>query len=222
MKLLYIGAGLDIKAATQFPECASFVFIDTQPRSENDYEGFYDDFYRGQFYNQLLLLCKGHGFELIDTIQMDPKYHCTILCQAQMKKYLPNKLPPFINPTLLILRNPRTEQQVNYYISTNVTFNMCDTLKSDIETSNGLIISGYIPKLSMLQYFTKQDTLFGYNRTMYIAEYEEDDDCSDLIDLLKAKPNTFAHYYSISHNSGLRLKCKDIYDVSEFSKIFKL
>ena len=63
-KLLYIGSWSHFKVTTDFNETPEFVFIDTQPRSEFDFEIFDPVMYRSRFYDQIIEKSKKYGFEL--------------------------------------------------------------------------------------------------------------------------------------------------------------
>ena len=75
-KILYVGAGCHIEPVTHFPETKTFVFIDSQPRSEFDsfHPKFNKLFYRSHFLNDLFETCQNYGFTFDSYDFIDNKY----------------------------------------------------------------------------------------------------------------------------------------------------
>ena len=171
-KILYIGTGCDIQPVTHFLQTKEFIFIDSQPRNEFDsfYPKFQTHFYRSHFYSHLLESCRKYGFILESTYEFDSDYHKTIMSWKQKITHCFKKLPDFINPTLLVFKNNITNQTINYYISTNIKFNMKPILQLDIEDCDGIIISGHHPDIELLQYIKHPIDFFGYTGTCYTIE----------------------------------------------------
>lgn len=218
-KILYIGSGCDIQPVTHFLQTKDFVFIDSQPRNEFDsfYPKFQLDFYRSHFYSNLIKSCRKYGFILESTYDFDSNYHKTIMSWKQKIKHFLKKLPDFINPTLLVFKNNITNQNINYYISTNIKFNMNHSLQLDIEDCDGIIISGYHPDIQLLQYIKHPISFLGYTRTSYILEKSDYDlDKQNIIYFLQTCPcNTkyyFKDFFVVSKKSGTIFECKDFND----------
>lgn len=227
-KLLYIGAGLDFTPVIHFSQVREFVFIDAQPRSEFDgiiCEGslFYDGFYRHKFIDLLVKNAAKFGFELVERIELDLDYHKQILTQEQkdfwdicfLEKF------PDTNPGMLIFTNNKTSQMVKYYISTNIKFNMCSRLETDIRKSDGLIIAGYHPDKIILDYISKPIKLYCYTRTCYYLDDEEVDNFDNLIywgynnaDKVKI---FFNELYVCDRSCGELTKCEDMYEIDKIA-----
>ena len=200
-KLLYIGTGLHIDPVLHFKETKKFIFIDTQPRSEFDTPNkFTYIFYRKQFIIDLEIKLSTYGFILDKCIVLQKKYYKNLFTFIQRLYYAFTR-PPLINPTLLVFTNKRTKQTIKYYVSTNIEYNMTDKIKKDISTCDGLIVSGYIPMICLLDYITSPIKFFGYTKTCYSIPEENTFD--------KEKDDTIIYFL---HNN----KCSIIYYFKEF------
>ena len=212
-KILYIGAGCHIEPVSHLTETKEFVFIDTQPRSE--YEtldpSFDSQYYRYQFLINLEAECSNYGFELETSCEFDNNYFNQIISWKQYFFYCFHKIPPAVNPILVIFTNKKTNQLLKYYISTNIHFNMNISLKNDIETSDGFIISGYNPSMDILNYFKTPKAFFGYTGTVY--DLTDTNDNKSIIYFLTNFicniPYFFTDFYAIEKGSGTIIKCTD-------------
>ena len=218
-KIMYIGANRHIEPVTHFPETKEFVFIDTQPRSEFDtfYPKFDKDFYRPKFYSNLIETCQQYGFTLETTYEFDSNYYKNIFSFKTYVKYLVKGFPEFINPTLLVFRNDKTGQVIHYYISTNIKFNMKSILQLDIESCDGIIISGFHPDIELLQYIKQPINFFGYTGTCYVTEKSDYDvDKQNIIYFLQSSPCNakyyFKDFFAIVKETGVIYKCTDFED----------
>lgn len=218
-KILYIGANSHIEPVTHFLETKDFVFIDTQPRSE--FDTFHPEFliscYRPKFYSKLIETCKQYGFILETTYEFDKNYYKSIFSFKKYFKYLIKGFPEYINPTLLVFRNETTKQSINYYISTNIKFNMKPMLQLDIESSDSIIIAGFHPDIELLQYIKYPINFFGYTGTSYVIEKTNYDiDKQNIIYFLQTSPcNTkyyFKDFFVIVKETGVIYKCANFYD----------
>ena len=215
-KILYVGAGLHIEPVKHFPSTKYFVFIDSQPRSE--FDSFHPKFnfncYRDYFVNDLINTCKYYGFFLNSFTVLDKKYYKKIMNKKWYYLSWFYKIPPNINPAMLVFYNQKTQQKLTYYISTNIKFNMHKNLENDIATCDGIIVSGYFPENEILNYFISPKVFFGYTNTIYSLEpdtsHEEDNNI--LYFLHNYICNTqyyFTEFYLVYNNSGIILKCQD-------------
>ena len=210
-KILYIGSWDHFEVTRHFDKISEFVFIDTQPRSEFDCEIFDPEMYRTRFYDYILKKSKKIGFELISTTILDQKYSYKIKADPDI---------PFICPTLLTFEKAATstniKQTIRYYISTNIMYNMCDMLESDIKTCDSIILSGYLPHKLILNILSSDITIYCYTQTVYGFDpaYDIDNVISVLQDVEK-------NYIIICYSTGAELfKCNTIQQVEKFcSKI---
>lgn len=215
-KILYIGAGLHIEPVIHFKDTKNFVFIDSQPRNEFDSYSpkLSNQTYKSKFFSNLLETYGKYNFHLELVYEIDKNYYKKIVSWKKRFHYLFHKLPPHINPTLLIFTNNYTNQTISYYISTNIKFNMKRILLSDIESCDGLIVSGFFPDSILLQYIKKNVTFFGYTNTCYnINQYDEFADKNNIIYLLQTSSEEyFTHFYMIIKETGVLVKYDNFKD----------
>jgi hypothetical protein len=213
-KILYLGTGNHIQPVRDFPETKEFIFIDTQPRSEFDDKSFYQEFYRYNFYDNLIHKCNCFGFHLKSEEVLDSTYYKSIFTLWQRIYYsLWNILPQHINPTLLTFFNERTRQTIKYYISTNIEYNMTISLQRDIEEADALVVSGYNPNIKLLEYFTKSKIFIGYSNTCY--DLNKDNEDTSIMSVLHQteKSEYFYKYKTVSCKTGQMKDCTDIFDL---------
>jgi hypothetical protein len=219
-KILYIGAGCHIEPVSHLINTKEFVFIDTQPR--NEFDSFHPKFdiwlYRKHFIRNLETECSNYGF-IVDSVSLlDKKYFNKIISWKQYFYYLYNKKPNFINPTLMVFKNKKTCQTLKYYVSTNFQFNMHPLLKDDIATSDGIIVSGYIPPTDILKHFIKPKAFFGYTDTCYTSNetqfnnYKDDTIVNFLTNCLCNTQYYFKDFYMIEKKTGLIIRCINFSD----------
>lgn len=224
-KILYIGTGLHIEPVKHFIDTKVFVFIDTQPRSQFDnyHPKFNKYFYGRNFYSKLIETFWKKGFILENTNEFDNNYYKKIMSLKKRIKYFLKGIPPFLNPTLLVFSNHRTNQQIHYYISTNINFNMTPILQSDIQSCDGIIVSGYNPDIKLLQYIKKPINFFGYTKTSYVIDKTDyDANKQSIIYFLQTSPSNIKHYFKeffvVVKETGVIYKCADFDDCKLISK----
>jgi len=220
-KILYMGVWYHIKPVVDFPNTKEFIFIDIQPRSPYDNNSFNNDFYKPNFYEDLVKICYSYGFILQDTIELDNSYHNKIFTTEQKLYYSTVQLPKFINPTLLVFMNNKTQQILKYYISTNIKYNMNNMISNDIANADTMIIKGYFPDRKILDYFTKPKIFIGYPYTF--NEFDEYNKEDIIYFIHQNKENVISKYFSdfylFSSGDCKMIKCKDIRDIIELEKL---
>jgi len=224
-KILYVGAGHHIEPVTHFPETKYFVFIDSQPRSEFDtaYPKYNFVFYKEHFLNNLIASCKSYEFILDSFTILDKNYYKKIITKKRYYISWFCKIPSNINPTMLVFKNNKTHQQLTYYISTNIKFNMNKILENDIASCDAIIVSGYFPEKLILQYFVSPKVFFGYTNTGYILEYdnqveEKNNILYFLHNCICNIPYYFTEFNMVCYNSGVIIKCHDFKHLVESIK----
>ena len=216
-KILYIGAGLHFKPLKHFKSTKEFVFVDVQPRSEFDSaDSFREEFYKKNFYSELIMLANEYGFELEKSIELDQEYFVNILDFSQRIRWIGkvNETFPNICPSLLIFFNSNTGQKLKYYISTNILYNMYWDLENDIRSAEGLIISGYHPDKKILDFISNPINLYCYDKTAYKLDDEEVDDFNNLVywmfENLDMVSKYFLNIYLVRKDNGIITKYDDI------------
>jgi hypothetical protein len=194
-KLLYIGTGDHLEIVNDFPDVNEFICVDTKPRNEFDGLGdestmqksknentiYFPEMFRSRFFLWIVKKCEKFGFTLTEKIILEDLF-----------------VEGLANPTLLIFKHK--ERVIKYYISTNILCNMNDRLKTDMEESTGLIISGYFPNSKIVDYFVNKIDFYGYSETVY-DEYEDDDDT--IISLVnRNEKEFFTRYFSVNKNNS--------------------
>lgn len=197
-KILYIGTGEHIEPVIDFIHTQEFIFIDTQPFTEFDYEQndtFMHSFCRKNFVGNIIKKCLKIGFRLKEEKVLDYTYVQNFLGKA--KYYCLNKLnllPKYSNPTLLFFENNKTKQIIKYYVSTSLKNNIGNLnglLEKEITTSDAIIISGHDPDSIILDFFTNQKIFIGYTKTCY----ENDDDDDTIISLMNISSECEIKFY---------------------------
>ena len=228
-KILYIGTWHHIQPVRDFPQTKEFICIDTQPRNIFDNQLFYAEYYKHDFYDDLIHKCTCYGFKLKSEEILDKKYYKYIFTIKQRLYYsLYSQKPHHINPTLLIFYNEKTEQTIKYYMSTNIEYNMCTNLQQDIEEADALVVSRYHPNIKVLEYFTKPKIFIGYSNISYDIDEKYNDSIITLLhqqEKTKIKSEYFNKYIAISNKTGKIKECNDLFDLSKHiltaSLIFK-
>lgn len=180
-KLLYIGTRLHIQIVNDFPDVNEFICVDTQPRSEWDNNMYRPQYFRKNFFHQLVIECEKNGFQLTDKRTLD------FLFPEQ----------ELANPTRLTFRNE--QRIIQYYISTNFLYNMNSNLEKDMKECDGLIVSGYFPNIKLLEYVKKPIDYYGYDETCYGVEDEE----PKISDILLEENDYFRNYYVVRKGDGI-------------------
>lgn len=194
-RLLYIGAWNHLSPVITFKDTKEFIFIDTQPRSEWDSLSYNKEYYRQKFVPDVISKMKKYNFTLMDTIIVDNNYCKKIMNVEQLKHS--DKLPKYINPTLLIFSNNETNQIVKYYISTNIKYNMNQQLSEDIKNSDTLIVSGYFPDAELFKYLTKPIDFYGYSNTYYKTDEYDGNNIAHYLDISEKSDKYFKNYYKV-------------------------
>jgi len=230
-KILYIGTGLHLEPLHDFKETQDFVFIDTQPRSEFDnYTKYFNyAFYKKNFVRNVITLAKDLGFHLEMQYVLDPNYCYKLFTWKQYLYYCFNKLPEYINPTLLYFVNKNTKQTLRYYVSTNLDAIITNKfknyykdekhpLKKDIQSSDGLIVSGYHPHRKLFEYFAGPIHFFGYTDTCYTIKEDEltNEDMDTIITVLENSICNLRYliksFYMVGYKTGEIVKCENFQD----------
>lgn len=234
-RLLYIGANIHLDPLVEFETTKDFVFIDTLPRSEFDKQGHFQPiFYSTDFVDRLHKKAAQIGFRLIYTKCIDPNYHKKILsfqqrlifgcCYCQRYEHL--------NPTLMHFYNESTDQNLYYYISTNLNnnLNLTHCLRAAIGSCTGLIISGYHPKKQLIGLFrTCPIALFCYSHTCYVflTEEEEEEEEDNIVTWMQENKSTlqkvFYPIYACNSETGNIVLCENYQEmVSITESMFKM
>ena len=226
-KLLYIGAGLDLNPLKHFPNTKNFVFVDTLPRSEFDSDTFIPVYFHKNFIEQLTSKIKLYGFEFEYSEQTDPKYFTSIMSIAQRIKWFGRVLETFpqINPTVMVFYNYKTSQELRYYMSTNILRNIKSKLLLDIESSTGLIVSGYHPDKLILELISRPISLYGYTGTVYNIKPEEQDSPDNMFVKLFKEPELTLKYFNNIYfvgEYGHINKCVDLFELDNLANLDRL
>lgn len=213
-KILYIGAGYHIEPVTHFPQTKTFIFVDSQPRSDVDtfHPKFSTKYYKPYFVNDIIAICQHYGFILETYSILDKTYYKQIINKKWYYTSWIYKIPTDINPTMLVFLNNKTQQTLIYYISTNIKFNINDTLAKDISTCDGIIVSDYFPETKILKYFVKPKIFFGYTDTSYFINYDSNKENTILYFLHNCSfniPYYFIDFFMVHNDSGVIIKCQD-------------
>ena len=189
IRILYIGAGLDVKNILDYVNkninvlndnfvCKQreYICVDSLPRSPNQtLQSISYKNYVNNFTDNLIKICEERGFELKEAIQLDDTYRQNTLSLTKKCYYsfCGHIIPTHINPELWIFTNYKTNETIRYYISTNVDVNQHELLVRDIRNSNILYINKYIPSCVLFELYNRKqrkivatcDTNFQVNKT---------------------------------------------------------
>jgi hypothetical protein len=224
-KILYVGAGCHIQPVNHFYDTKQFIFIDTQPRNEFDsyHPKYSEGLYRPNFLTNLLTVFENNGFLLESYKVVDSNYHKKIISKTWYYSSWFFKVPYDVNPTLLVFFNKTTLQQIKYYISTNIKFNMNTYLLNDIKTCDGLIVSGYFPEFELLQYLDIPMVFFGYTGTSYYMDPQsyENNLLYFLHNFICNRQYFFTEFYVVYNDSGVIIKCQNFKNFIEILEEYK-
>jgi hypothetical protein len=224
-KILYMGPWFHIEPTlhAEFKNVKEFIYIDTQPRCENEKVPYDEKSYKTHFVHNLKQKCYYFGYELLDDYVLDDEYIYTLLKGDKQQNW--ESRVPHINPHVFLFKNKYTQQRLKYYISTNFLYNMTPELRNDICNADGLILSGYFPDKYLLNYFIKPKTIIGCTETYFPNEYEVNDTelVTTMIPSLFKDENTGKYKYSngyflLSIYSGHITKCKSVQELHEKSE----
>ena len=222
-KILYMGPWFHIEP-TLHPEMRKvkeFVYVDIQPRGENETLLYDESSYKKNFVKNLKTKCYYFGYELIQDYPLDNEYVYTLLKDDEQQDW--EQRVPYINPHVFIFKNKYTRQTLKYYISTNFLYNMNPELRNDMCYADGLILSGYFPNKKILNYFTTPKTIIGFTETYFPHESELNDKAystSIIEELFNDENDTYnrewvSNYFLMSIHNGHIIKCNTIYDLHE-------
>ena len=152
---VYIGAGLDLKIIKNIPEIKNFVFIDSQPNSEFGLEEYW---YRDPSYI-FSCICPNGG-QLINNYTR-PQFINNLKKTA--KKEDIKLVSEIVNKKLIFNYN---DQIINYFVNISIPEHL-NIIKDDIRNFNHLIVSGFFPDYSILQYTNKSITFWGNRNIIY-------------------------------------------------------
>ena len=152
---LYVGAGLDLKIIKNIPEVKNFVFIDSQPNSEFGVEEYWHRD-SGYIFN---CICPDwapfiNGFSRPNFI---PNLKKTAI-EENIKL-----ISEEVNNKLTFQYN---DQIINYFINISVPHHL-SLIKNDIKNYDHLIVAGFFPHHSILNYTNKHITFWGNINTIY-------------------------------------------------------
>lgn len=206
-RVAYLGAWNHIQVARDLfsKGIKEFICIDTQPRNEFDIQEFEPIMYRKDFVAELLETCAEYNFYLQSTQTLDHSYEKTVGVKRSFWDKLFRRYS-YINPTLFRFHNPRTGQDMRYYISTNILYNMCPQLEEDLRGCKGLVISGYFPHKRVLDYLPKNVEFYCYTDTIYRI----DEDTKDKVVEVMNKMEEIV-IYKMHKNSGQLLSTHSSY-----------
>ena len=223
-KILYMGPWDHIEPTlhAEFRNIKEFIYVDIQPRGENETSHYDESGYKHNFVNDLTQKCFRFGYELLDDYPMDDEYVYTLLKGNKQHNW--ESKYPHINPHVFLFKNKYTNQTLKYYISTNFLYNMSPELRNDMCYADGLILSGYFPNKQLLQYFTEPKTIIGFTETYFPHESELDDVSfsesiiGELFDECKKTTSSYVNqFYLISTHTTHMVKCKSMDDMHQKS-----
>ncbi len=117
-KALYIGSGLDISPIQFLSHIKEFVFVDSLPRTSSESEDLFSVESNG-FVDKFKEYVLNFGFILVSEKELCKYIQSKFtLIQSLYYKFYTNKIPKYINPTLLKFVNKKSGQIIKYYVST--------------------------------------------------------------------------------------------------------
>jgi|688.fasta_scaffold454534_3 hypothetical protein len=227
-KILYIGAGYNIKSVKHFSQTKEFIFVDSQPRIKNENLHLETKFnkkeYVSDFVNNLLLSCRYNGFELVLTKVLDKKYHTKIISKKNRFISWFKKGPENINPTMLVFINKNAQQKIIYYISTNINLNINPKLCYDIASSDAIIVSDYFSEINILEYFNNTKIFIGYSNINYNDRINNIPAQRDLLFFLHNyhcnRLYFFSEFYMVDYETGIISKYEDFDKFLNFNSTY--
>jgi hypothetical protein len=181
---VYIGAGLDVRPVKALKNINKFIYIDCRPFTEhpnskcncND-KKFIDDF--------------SYKMDRIDFLNKNEKNDDTTSCCRKKK----------IDINQVKFEYEKDNINLIYYFNTPFpSNNITDEIENELATSDTLIVAGFHPHKSIIDYMKKPIHLVCFEGTYYGNDHHEDD------------LNTIIEYL---HNNP---KCKDIADIVYYKK----
>jgi len=195
-KILYIGAGDDIKPLNIFPY-SHFVYIDSLPRNSYGYPYYYRGFYKENFKQNIVDNLTDISFN----ITLSKKF--TNLYNEINITNLDSELVKFI-------REEGETQALNYYFSTGVPENLYgeegklnQELINDISECDTILIKGHWPNEAIIDYINKPFHFIGSEITYFPDSLElEEEDCKNTILYHIIKYSEYVLSYSYLTLSG--------------------
>jgi hypothetical protein len=145
-KAVYIGAGTDCIPLLLLETIKEFIYIDSQPQSEFGTM----EYESGRFYRHLFLS------------QLDSSLHAI--------GFEPVKRQP-----LYLEYMSKSGQVLNYYINTPFPAMLTKDIKTHLESSDTLILSGFDPHKSILNLMPILKTIYCNDRTVYVHDAYADE-----------------------------------------------
>jgi hypothetical protein len=222
-KILYIGADNHTEVIDHFNKTNSFVFIDSQPRTEFGYDYYYRPFYRSNFILPLFEKLKTQNFfnfqinNNIDIITFTKNY------EEINKPYLESSCFFFYNK---YGKNLRSERNLKYFISTVIPNNLYDNtfLQNEIQSCNTILVSGHHPHFRIVDYLATPLHFIGYSDTYFpknLSEFLKEDPNNDdtFIAWMLENPSKILSYTHVDYETGY-MKTFNSYDnfYREYSK----
>ncbi len=219
--LLYIGSGLHIEIFKDFPYVKKFVLVDTLPRSPYDLQNtFCNRLYKKNFVGDLISLLSKNNFTLTSITKLDEKYHEQIFSTKQKIYYemSEHKIPEFINPTLLIFNNIKSNQMIKYYISTNFQLNLDEELFLDIKEVDGIIVCAHHPNKQLLDLLDRPIKFYGYSSTSFSYNPENLYLKNTIVEWIYENPvhavKYFNEFYSVDKKNSNIYQVKNIFELN--------
>ncbi len=221
-RLLYIGTGCHLQPVNDFPDTKEFVFIEIQPFSEFRADIFDRGFYREKFVENIINKAKIYEFDLIEEKVIDNTFFWSKLNLKQKICYtlFPKLIPNHVNPTLFRFFNEKTQQTINYFISSPFPQYENQIIIDEVKKCDGLILSGYFPNKAILKYFEdKKLTWIGYDGSCFGYDEEEvnEHDLNHIVrymheSRLEERINNFDKFYLVEDILDKFLKDNDYFD----------
>jgi len=165
---VYVGAGLDLKIIKNIPEVKNFVFIDSQPTSE---------------------------FELEENWHKESNYIFNCICPRWVPfvndfsrpNFIHNLKKTAIKENMILVSEEVNKkltfqynnQTIEYFVNISVPHNL-SLIKNDIKNYDHLIVAGFFPHHSILNYTTKNIIFWGNTNTIYKQNIEHNCLCNNI------------------------------------------
>ena len=143
--------------------------------------------YRKNFIKEIKEKFAVLGFKLSETRVLDTEYYKKRVAPEQIQC----GIPEYINPTVLMFENQETARRVKYYVSTNHEDFMTQELANDISSSDGIVVCGYFPDKTILDYFREPKIFIAYSGTGYECVHIE----NHFTTYLQKNPELYSKYF---------------------------
>ena len=152
---VYVGAGLDLKIIKNIPEVKNFVFIDSLPNSKF---GIDENWTRDSSY---IFSCICPGWAPFINTYSRPNFISDLKKTAIKEDF--KLVSEEVNKNL---KFEYKDQTINYFINTSIPHHL-PLIKNNIKNFDHLIITGFFPHHTILNYTTKNITFWGNTNTIY-------------------------------------------------------